>query len=171
MTKEIKFIVLGAFVFLLLLAGAVLLASKEGSREQVSGTSQGALELAISPNNVDLGEVPINGGIVTREYEIKNTSGSPLTLSKVATSCMCTTAMITVGDKSTKFFGMEGHGDRNPPINLQIGAGEVAKVTVNFDPAAHGPEGVGPFERIVWLSFSNPSGEKEISFFGTVVSN
>ena len=170
MTKEIKYIVLGAFVFLLFLAGSVLLVSSESKTKGSNVSTPETLGLEISSNNVDLGEVSINGGIISRDYEIKNTSGSKLTFSRISTSCMCTTAMLTIGDKSTKFFGMEGHGDRNPPVNLELGAGEVAKVTVNFDPAAHGPQGVGPFERLIWLSFSNPNGEKEISFFGKVVN-
>ena len=44
------------------------------------------------------------------------------------------------------------------------------KVAVNFDPAAHGPQGTGPFDRVVILTFSDPAGVKELTFNGTVVS-
>ena len=62
---------------------------------------------------------------------------------------------------------MEGHGDANPAVNLELKAGETAKVVVNFDPAAHGPQGTGAFDRIVWLYFSE--GVKELKFNGEVI--
>ena len=83
---------------------------------------------------------------------------------------MCTTASVQIGGKETKFFGMEGHGDANPPVNIEVGSGEEGKVMVKFDPAAHGPQGTGPFNRVVYLTFSDPAGMKELTFSGTVVS-
>ena len=62
---------------------------------------------------------------------------------------------------------MEMGGDKNPLISLKIKNGETAKVTVRFDPAAHGPQGVGPFDRMVWLYFDG--GVKELTFSGVVV--
>ena len=82
-----------------------------------------------------------------------------------------TQAKVSVGDRETRFFGMEHGMDRNPPVNIEVGLGETAKVTVNFDPAAHGPEGVGPFDRVVWLAFSDPAGVKELKFSGVVVKD
>lgn len=83
---------------------------------------------------------------------------------------MCTTASVQIGEQETKFFGMEGHGDANPPVNIEVGSGEEGKVIVKFDPAAHGPQGAGPFNRVVYLNFSDPAGIKELTFSGTVVS-
>lgn len=165
MSKDIKIMFAAIGFTLLLIVGFALLVSKQNTTE-VSGDVAGAV---INPENFDLGDVPINGGIVTKEYEVKNTAGETLKLKKVATSCMCTMAKVVFGDKETKFFGMEGHGDKNAPVNLEIPSGQSARVVVNFDPAAHGPEGVGPFERIVWLTFSDPAGVKELWFEGTVV--
>ena len=65
---------------------------------------------------------------------------------------------------------MEGMGDKNPPVNLELPSGQTAIVTAIFDPAAHGPKGVGPFDRTVFLYFSNPSGTKELKFNGNVVN-
>jgi hypothetical protein len=123
----------------------------------------------ISPETYELGDVELNGGLVTREYEVKNDTDQTMKLKKIVTSCMCTQAKVSVGDKESRFFGMEHPGDRNPPINYEIPPGGNAKVTVNFDPAAHGPQGVGPFDRVVTLTFSEPAGVKELTFNGTVV--
>lgn len=166
MGKDTKFII-GAFVFTLaLIVGlAFLVTSKEKKVSVLSETVAQGIEA--TPADYDLGEVPIKGGIVTREYEVKNSSGADIELLKIITSCMCTTASVKVGNNETRFFGMEMAGDKNPFVNLKIKKGETAKVSVRFDPAAHGPEGVGPFDRIVWLYFDN--GMKELTFKGNVV--
>jgi len=124
----------------------------------------------INPLTYDLGDVAIGGGVVRREYQIKNVSGKNIKLKKIATSCMCTKASFEIGERKTKFFGMEGHGDFNPPVNVEIPEGGVGKVVIEFDPAAHGPSGVGPFERSVYLTFSDPAGIKELKFKGRVIS-
>lgn len=167
MSRETKIIIL-AFVIVAALAvgGAFLLSGKSG---ETPGQSESlVLNIEATPGFYELGEVPINGGIVTKEYEVKNTTDKSIKLSRIATSCMCTTASVKIGDKETRFFGMEGHsGDKNPPVNLELKNGETAKIAVKFDPAAHGPQGVGPFDRIVWLYFNE--GVKELKFNGTVV--
>jgi hypothetical protein len=167
MQKDTKVLIGIIVVTFILIFGGALLLSRSSSQSQVLAEVAG---LELSPQNYNLGEVPISGGIATREYVVKNTTNGVMRLKKIATSCMCTEAAFEIGDKKTQFFGMEGHGDANPPVNIEIGAGQEAKVIVNFDPAAHGPEGVGPFDRIVWLTFSDPGGIKELTFSGTVVS-
>jgi len=126
--------------------------------------------VVVSPESYEVGEVRMKDGIVTKIYEVKNTTENSIRLKKIATSCMCTQAKVKVGEKETRMFGMEGHGDKNPSVNLEIPADETAIVTVEFDPAAHGPQGVGPFDRIVWLTFSDPAGIKELKFNGTVIN-
>ena len=152
-------------VALVVIVGGIFLLSKTSQPQVLSE----ALGIEATPTDYELGEVPINGGLVTREYLIKNTTDKTIRLKKIATSCMCTTASFDMDGKTTKFFGMEGHGDANPPVNIEIGAGQEGKVIVKFDPAAHGPQGVGPFDRVVWLTFSDPGGVKEVTFKGTVI--
>lgn len=166
MAKDTKFII-GAFVFtLVLILGLAFVISSKGSKEKVlsEATVQG---VEAAPSDYDLGEVPIAGGIVTKEYEVKNETGGDIELLKITTSCMCTTASVKLGESATRFFGMEMAGDKNPFVNFKVKNGETAKVTVQFDPAAHGPEGVGPFDRIVWLYFEG--GVKELTFSGVVI--
>lgn len=165
MAKDIKFLIGAFLVSIVIIIGVAFLLSKN-SQSQAEIPSGDISGLTVSPERYELGDVAINGGIVIKDYEVTNSTSGKLALKKMATSCMCTTASIQIGDKTTKFFGMEGHGDANPPVNLEIGAGETAKVTVKFDPAAHGPQGVGPFDRIVWLYFSE--GTKELTFNGVV---
>ncbi len=162
-----KFLIIGIVFTLLLIGGGVVLLSNSKTDTAVTAQVEG---LEVNPESYDLGDVPINGGVITKEYDVKNTTDKVLKLKKIATSCMCTKAKVTIGEKKTKLFGMEGMGDSNPPVNLELKAGEVAKVTAIFDPAAHGPQGVGPIDRTVMLTFSDPVGIKELKFKGVVVN-
>lgn len=166
MGKDMK-ILIGSivFTFVLIIGFAVWQAKKPQSQTTVNTA---VLGVTATPEFYNLGNVAINGGLVTREYEVKNTSDKTLKLSRIATSCMCTTAKVKMGESESRFFGMEMSGDRNPQVSLEIKPGETGKVTVQFDPAAHGPTGVGPFDRIVWLYFTN--GIKELKFNGVVVN-
>lgn len=167
MGKDIKFLIGAFLITVLIIAGAAVIFSRASTKTSDIPTSE-VLGLSVSPEGYDMGEVAIDGGIVARQYEIENTTDKPLSLIKLATSCMCTRARIKVGEKETSFFGMEMPGDNNPPLKLKIAPGQKASVEVNFDPAAHGPQGVGPFDRIVWLYFSE--GVKELKFNGVVTA-
>lgn len=151
------------FTFLLIVGLSFLFSGNDKVLEEVKGVEA-------APASYEMGDVPIDGGIVTREYTVKNNTAEELTLRKVATSCMCTEAKVVMGEEETIYYGMEHATDKNPPVNMSFAPGEEAKVIVNFDPAAHGPEGVGPFERDVWLTFSDPAGIKTLSFYGKVTS-
>jgi hypothetical protein len=125
--------------------------------------------VTIDPESIDLGQVNINGGLIIKEYEIINSSDDPITLKKIVTSCMCTKAAVAVGEAKSRFFSMEMRGDKNALISIPIPAREKAIMTIQFDPAAHGPAGVGKFDRTVWLTFADPEGVKEARFFGEVI--
>lgn len=171
MNKDIKVMVGGiVFIFTLIIGFAFW----QGGDENVANNNVQPLAqvagIQISPETYELGSVDLNGGLVTKEYEVKNETDQEVVLQKVVTSCMCTQAKVAIGDKESRFFGMEHPTDKNPSINYEIPPGKSAKVTVNFDPAAHGPQGVGPFDRVVTLTFSEPAGVEKLTFSGTVVS-
>lgn len=166
MAKDFKLLLASlGFTFLLIALFAVW---QGGRQTAVLSEVQG---VEISPQPSDWGQVSYGGGEVMREYELKNALSQGIKVKKLATNCMCTEAKIVVGGNQSRFFGMEHPGDSNPPINFEIGAGETAKVVVKFDPAAHGPEGIGPFERTVLLTLADPVGTKELNFSGSVVSD
>jgi hypothetical protein len=127
------------------------------------------LGLKSTPSSYNLGEVPRTGGIISKEFAIKNTTDKTLKLYKITTSCMCTKAKVVLGDKETNYFGLEHQGDQNAPVNLEIAPEQEAKVVFQFDPDAHGSQGVGAFDRSIELIFSDPQTVKELKFNGTVV--
>lgn len=166
MNSETKFVIAAAVATLGLIVGLVFFISAKGANQRSLIRTE-VLGISASPESYDLGEVPIGGGIVEKEYEIKNETGKDIELLKIVTSCMCTRAGVKAQSGETKFYAMEMGGDNNPLISLKIKKDETAKVTVRFDPAAHGPAGVGPIDRVVSLYFDG--GVKEVTFKGVVV--
>jgi hypothetical protein len=94
------------------------------------------------------GEISMAAGKVKHTYTVTNVGASPLSIVGVSTSCMCTAATIATANGRFGPFGMAGHG-RMPTIREAIAPGAAAQVEVVFDPAAHGPAGIGRTERTV----------------------
>lgn len=171
MTKEAKFIIAGIVGTIVLIGGLAFFMTKNsagGSGKDSFVSANEATNLEASPSSgMDLGQVKYDGGIVSKTFEVKNISDKSIKLRKIVTSCMCTTAKVKIGDRETKLYGMEMNGDLNPLVDYDLSAGATAQVIFNFDPAAHGPQGVGVFDRIITLYFD--AGYKELRFNGEVV--
>ncbi|HEX6977202.1 MAG TPA: DUF1573 domain-containing protein [Patescibacteria group bacterium] len=166
-----KFLLASIVLILVLgVGGLVYFQQKINQKNTIATPTNQVLGLEANPPNYDLGEILYSKGIVTKEYEIKNTTDKSIRLRKVATSCMCTKAKVKIGDRETRYFGLEAHGNINPVLDgYEIKSGETAVVTMQFDPTAHGPQGVGPIDRQVNLTFSDPVGIKTLTFKGIVV--
>ena len=123
--------------------------------------------LATSQPKFSFGPISMARGKVTHRYPIKNAGSEQLLIRKLYTSCMCTTAALVKNGKKSDAFGMPGHTPI-PTINVPIAPQEEAFVEVVFDPAAHGPAGVGPIERVVTLE--NSAGQPLELEFAALVS-
>lgn len=98
----------------------------------------------------DFGEISMSAGKVSYVFPIKNMSVENAVVQKIYTSCMCTEARLLFGGETYGPFGMQGHGSI-PVINKIIAPNAEAKVEVTFDPAAHGPAGIGKIDRTVFV--------------------
>lgn len=163
MTQQ-RLIIIGSAVFLVLFGALVWFSRPEARRQPANVGSAGSGALAAEEMSFDFGEVSMARGKVRRTFMVKNESAVPVAVEKVYTSCMCTEAKFTrAGGKSRGPFGMPGHGFI-PKINETLAPGEEAQVEAIFDPAAHGPAGVGPVERLIYIESSNaPTLELTIS--------
>ncbi len=100
----------------------------------------------------DFGRVPIDGGKVETLFDLVNEAPGEVRLLSVATSCGCTEAVAEFADGSTVgSFKLPGDGQESE-AGRNVSAGESFEVRVVFDPAAHGPEGVGELMREVILA-------------------
>lgn len=110
--------------------------------------SQGIL--VAQEKSFDFGEISMAKGIVTHSFTIQNEGKEPVNIGRIYTSCMCTTASLIKKEETFGPYGMLGHG-YIPKINTKMEPGEVATVQVFFDPAAHGPAGIGRIQRSITI--------------------
>lgn len=140
--------------------------TQKASVEKTTGAKVQTFE-----SSFDFKDVKYSGGNVKHEFKIKNPGTSDLTIANMATSCMCTTVYLKVGDKKGPAFGMNGHSSESGWTGV-LKPGEEGQVVTVFDPTAHGPAGVGPISRIVSFETNDPDRPYvEFSFSGNVVKD
>ncbi|KKQ27242.1 MAG: hypothetical protein US42_C0012G0013 [Candidatus Magasanikbacteria bacterium GW2011_GWC2_37_14] len=127
--------------------------SKAEKNNQTSGNTKPS-QLQTAENSYDFGSISMANGKVKKTFTFKNNTSEAIVAKKLYTSCMCTQATLTKNDKTFGPFGMPAHGFI-PEINENIEPGQEAQIEVVFDPAAHGPAGVGPIERQATLDTSD----------------
>lgn len=133
--------------------------------EESAASAQEASTLAFEPPTFDFGKISMAKGNVSQTVKVRNVSPAPVTLKKLYTSCMCTTGALDVGGKKIGPFGMPGHGPI-PTFSKTLDAGEEAELEIVFNPNAHGPAGVGPVRREVYLETDR--GKTKVQFNGYV---
>ncbi|HEY4473788.1 MAG: hypothetical protein A3D67_01180 [Candidatus Lloydbacteria bacterium RIFCSPHIGHO2_02_FULL_51_22] len=147
--KHTQLLVPGA-ILVLLASGLAYMARDKGGVDSPTATSNGASVLTANETDFDFGTIKMSDGKVTHSFEVANVGSAPIMVTSVYTSCMCTTALVTdAGGKESGPFGMPGH--TSPYTEILIGIGETARVVAVFDPAAHGPSGVGLADRSIYL--------------------
>ncbi|NOX61715.1 MAG: DUF1573 domain-containing protein [Chloroflexi bacterium] len=100
----------------------------------LSACSAGQPRLALETNAFDFGDIPY-GEVVSRDLVVKNEGSAPLVVESVSTTCGCTTASLE-------------------PMTIPPGGS--AKLHIEFNSAAHGPESAGLQTRQVFLANNDP---------------
>lgn len=136
----VSIVSIAAFVALVWFAGSASTPANE--RRAQAGSA-----LAAPETSYDFGTISMAGGLVRHTFTIRNSQGEPFRVGKVYTSCMCTTALLSLRGRQFGPYGMPGHGGIGD-IGAELAPEETASVEVVFDPAAHGPAGVGKIERV-----------------------
>ncbi|MBI5370299.1 DUF1573 domain-containing protein [Candidatus Uhrbacteria bacterium] len=167
MKKKSHLILYGLLGFIVLLIG-IQVASSSSSSPQAEAVGSGSLR--VSEQRWNIGDVPMSGGISTKQITLTNDSSAPVEITNLQTSCMCTTAQLVHADGSKSGLkGMVGHGGSSS-LSETIAPGEEAQLLVRFDPNAHGPSGVGPITRDVVLETNSASQSKiTLTFTGNVI--
>ena len=164
-----------SIIVLALLAGGLLVlgrpSAEDGtpavlSTEGVAGGQIVVGSLTASEGSFDFGSISMARGKVARVFRIANSGTDPITIQKIYTSCMCTTADLIIGDREFGPYGMPGHG-MLPSINAVLEPAAEGNIRVVFDPAAHGPAGIGTVTRVVYVE-TKESGTLELSISATV---
>ena len=125
-----------------------------GGQSQASRPPQEQNEtksVLISDKNLfEFGTISMAKGLASTVFKVTNPTEKDINVESITTSCMCTNAYILKGTEKKGPFGMLGHGVV-PKANEIIKAGETRDIEVVYDPAAHGPAGVGPIDRFIYL--------------------
>lgn len=168
--KTINLILISGSVAVLIaiavLAGTI--GGQKNNDNETSVYSNGAL--TIKENNYDFGTISMANGDVSYRFKLKNEGDEAVAVKKVYTSCMCTIAnILDAFEKKLGVFGMPGHGGASSNANIEIKAGESIIVEAVFNPAAHGPSGVGLAQRSIYLETNSKKSPKvELNFTATV---
>ena len=149
--ENIKTIALSLILFTAVVGALVWFGNRGNEPETaaVGGLFGGAL--TAEETAYDFGSAPIGGGFIGHKYLLENKSDKAVKIGAVSTSCMCTTAQVTVEGKTYGPFGMPGHGGGSSKANVIVSPGEKITVKATFDPAAHGPAGIGAVERAIFV--------------------
>jgi hypothetical protein len=164
----VRFKIIVAVLVLAFFAAAFALSSSRQTRSSSTGGDKSENNLVVNQEMHDFGTISMKDGKVKYVYKVKNVSKQPVTIAQVYSSCMCTEVSISIGDKAEGPFGMLGHGNIIPRIDLALGAGTEALVEAIFDPNAHGPAGVGEIERSVFIIEGPQNTKHELKFKATV---
>lgn len=143
--------------------------SKAGDGENGNNSaaaSTGGGILSSQEQSFDFGLISMSKGKVSHSFRVKNTGTGPVIVNKIYTSCMCTVISLIKDGGKIGPFGMPGMGVI-PNIKEKLEQGEEAEILIVFDPAAHGPAGVGRINRSV--SVENSGGKMELFIEANVV--
>ena len=157
-------IIIGIVVVLVL--GAIVWLARPNAKSTDEPIAIGPTVLTVTETNFDFGTISMAKGKVSHKYSVTNTGIEPVTVYKLYSSCMCTTASIMNGTEKVGPFGMPGHSGI-PSINVVLAPGASTQVEAIFDPNAHGPAGVGKISRVVILE-NNVGAPLELGFSANV---
>lgn len=86
----------------------------------------------------DFGDVSQSRGVATAFFEFKNDGNEDLIISRLETSCGCTSASIIYKGEEGPVFSMPGHGRQNPQSwSVSIAPGDTVQVKIYYDPNVH----------------------------------
>ncbi len=154
---------------ILLLGGSVVFVSSSSAPKAIQISQNAKVETP--ETSFDWGEIKYDGPKATKTFKIKNAGSDSLQLTKVKTSCTCTTAQVVINPsdpnaKRSPIFSMHAAADwlgEVPP-------GQEADLVVIFDQSFHGPSGVGSIERLISVETNDAKSPKlEFTLKGNVV--
>lgn len=132
------------------IVGGVVWLARPDKNPNTDPTAAVITSLTSNETSYDFGTISMANGKVNKNFTLTNPPAKTVMIEKIYTSCMCTQASLIINGQKFGPFGMPGHG-LVPKVNKTLAAGESAKIEVVFDPNAHGPAGVGPIERVVFV--------------------
>ena len=145
-----KYVIISIIIGTVVMLGGLIWVGQPADSNDQDGSGTTFL-LKSEEKLFDFGTISMAKGKVSHEFKVTNESDQPITLKKIHTSCMCTATNFILNQKKYGPFGMQGMGGGVTSANVTINPGESAMAEAIYDPAAHGPAGVGPIDRFIYL--------------------
>lgn len=145
-----KKIIISAILAVAAIALGLTFTGKPASQNQKANLTSSNGMLTAEGTSFDFGTISMAAGKVTHAFKIKNSGAESVTVTKLYTSCMCTEATLITAKARIGPIGMQGMGFI-PTLKENVAPGKEITVEATFDPAAHGPAGIGRIDRIVSL--------------------
>ncbi len=146
----------------LVVGGAVLSQDDQGSFSGNKTEEKSSSSLVADRQYHDFGTIDIFGGNVETDFILTNNGSEDVVVLAGTTSCGC-----TEGNLGGIQFGM--HEKMSETVTVKAGKSE--KLTVIYDPLAHGPSAVGPVTRQVFLKTNSTANQAiEIRISANVVN-
>lgn len=139
------------------MVGGIFINAKVSTPQDVSFNSNAKLQ--VDKTSYDWGTINMQNGKVEKTFQIENTGTSDLKLYNVSTSCHCTTAQLILNGQASPLFGM----NTKSPYVMVVPKSSKADLKVIFDPAFHGPSGVGAISRRILVNTNDPN-NAQLSF-------
>lgn len=151
------------------IVGAVTFLGNSSSPTKADLAKTAGAKVETIETKFDFQNIPYSGGNVEHVFPIKNIGDKDLKIANLATSCMCTKVYMKVGQDKSPEFGMPGHNTASDWTGT-LAPGQEGQIVAVFDPTAHGPQGVGPIDRLVSFESNDPDHPYvEFNFKGVVV--
>lgn len=155
--KDIKLITWVLGISLVIMLGGILINAKVSVPQNVTLNSNAKLQ--VDKTSYDWGNINMRKGNAEATFTIENTGTEDLKLYDISTSCHCTTAQLSLNGKNSPLFGMNSKSS----YVMVVPKGLKAELKVVFDPAYHGPNGVGSISRRVVVS-TNDQSKPQLNF-------
>lgn len=146
---KFSLLIIGATV-LVLVGGVFFLGKQPAGSVELSKNS--AAGFSTDHDRYEWENIDYGGGKASHRFTIKNDGTADLSIANLQTSCMCTTAQFVSSSGNSPILAMH----QKSQWQGTLAPGNVADIDVVFDPAYHGPQGVGPIERIVSFDTNDP---------------
>lgn len=156
-------LIIGATAILFI--GGVFFLGKEPAGS-VALSKNAAAVFSTDHDRYEWGNIEYEGGKASHRFTIKNDGTADLSIANLKTSCMCTTVQFLSPAGNSPVLAMHQKSQWQGTLT----PGNVADIDVVFDPAFHGPQGVGPIERVVSFDTNDPKKPyAEFTLVGKVV--
>jgi hypothetical protein len=112
-------------------------------------------KIQITPERYDFGSVRVSGGEVTKLMTVKNIGKDDLKITRMESSCGCTSASMVVDGIEGPRFSMASHGTNPTGWSVTLEPGETTQLKVYYDPTVH-RDMRGPVTRTVTIFSNDP---------------